>query len=410
MASFSIPLSGLTAESTALSAIANNLSNQNTTGYKDTSVLFSDLFYQTLGTTGAGDPIQVGAGTEVGSMPSLFTQGSISSTGVPTDVAIQGSGFFAVQDSSGVIDYTRAGDFSVDANNYLVTADGQQVLGYPAVNGVVNTGNGIVPLQLGAGILSPPSATGNVELTANLDASSTAGDTFSTPITIYDSLGASHTLTATFTNTGANTWGYSLSIPSTDLNPITSGTPPVIQSAERNSRYRHSHIQRQRRAGWGHGNHRRHGNRAALRHHRHTHHRLCRWRFQSNLQLERAERNQPGADTGRGHQHDFRDPAGWQQQWISGELHHRIRRHHYWLLQQRQDAGFGRVSSGQFRQRQRTSAQRQYGLHSDSGFRPGGSRCARCGRTRNDFRWLSGIVERRHRHRIRQPDRSPTRL
>lgn len=227
MPNFSIPLSGLTAESTALSAIANNLSNQNTTGYKDTSVLFSDLFYQTLGTTGSGDPIQVGAGTQVGSMPSLFTQGSVSATGVPTDVAIQGTGFFAVQDSNGVIDYTRAGDFSVDANNYLVTADGQQVLGYPAVNGVVNTGNGIVPLQLGAGILSPPSATGNVELTANLDASSTVGDTFSTPITIYDSLGASHTLTATFTNTGANTWGYSLSIPSTDLNPITSGTPPV---------------------------------------------------------------------------------------------------------------------------------------------------------------------------------------
>jgi flagellar hook protein FlgE len=227
MPDFSIPLSGLTAESTALSAIANNLSNQNTTGYKDTSVLFSDLFYQNLGTTGSGDPIQVGAGTEIGSMPSLFTQGSISATGVPTDVAIQGNGFFAVQDSSGNIDYTRAGDFSVDANNYLVTSDGQQVLGYPAVNGVVNTGAGTVPLQLGAGTISPPTATGNVQLTLNLDASSAAGTTFSTPVTIYDSLGASHTLTATFTDTGANTWSYSLSIPSTDLNPTNSGTPPV---------------------------------------------------------------------------------------------------------------------------------------------------------------------------------------
>jgi flagellar hook protein FlgE len=105
MPNFSIPLSRLTAESTALSAIANNLSNQNTTGYKDTSVLFSDLFYQNLGTTGSGDPIQVGAGTEVGSMPSLFTQGSVSSTGVPTDVAIQGSGFFAVQSTDGVVSY-----------------------------------------------------------------------------------------------------------------------------------------------------------------------------------------------------------------------------------------------------------------------------------------------------------------
>lgn len=73
MPNFSIPLSGLTAESTALSAIANNLTNQNTTGYKDTTVLFSDLFYQSLGTTGSGDPIQVGAGTQVGSMPSLHS-------------------------------------------------------------------------------------------------------------------------------------------------------------------------------------------------------------------------------------------------------------------------------------------------------------------------------------------------
>jgi flagellar hook protein FlgE len=220
MPDFSIPLSGLTAESTALSAIANNLSNQNTTGYKDTSVLFSDLFYQSLGTTGSGDPIQVGAGTQVGAMPSLFTQGSVSATGVPTDVAIQGTGFFAVQNSSGVIDYTRAGDFSVNDSNFLVTPAGQQVLGYPAANGVVNTGAGIAPLQLGAGTISPPTATGNVQLTANLDATTAVGGTFSTPVTIYDSLGASHTLTATFTNTAANEWTYNLGIPAADLLPV----------------------------------------------------------------------------------------------------------------------------------------------------------------------------------------------
>jgi flagellar hook protein FlgE len=227
MPDFSIPLSGLTAESTALSAIANNLSNQNTTGYKDTSVLFSDLFYQSLGTTGSGDPIQVGAGVEVGSMPALFTQGSISATGVPTDVAIQGDGFFAVQNSSGVIDYTRAGDFSTDENNFLVTSAGQQVLGYPAVNGVVNTGAGVAPLQLGAGTISPPTATGNVDLTTNLDAATGVGDTFSTPVTIYDSLGASHTLTYNFTNTAPNTWSYSLNIPPGDLNTTAGGGAPT---------------------------------------------------------------------------------------------------------------------------------------------------------------------------------------
>ena len=232
MPNFSIPLSGLTAESTALSTIANNLANQNTTGYKSKVVLFSDLFYQNLGTSGAGDPIQQGAGTQVGSTPSMFTQGSVGSTGVPTDVAIQGGGFFAVQDSSGLISYTRAGDFS-ELNNYLVTSSGQQVLGYPAVNGVINTGAGLVPLQLGAGIISPPSATTSVELTTNLNAAATPTTTpFSTPITVYDSLGASHVLTFTFTNTGAGTWNYSITIPAADVG--ATGNPVVVQSGALN--------------------------------------------------------------------------------------------------------------------------------------------------------------------------------
>jgi flagellar hook protein FlgE len=227
MPSFSIPLSGLTADSTALSAIANNLANQNTTGYKDVRVLFSDLFYQNLGTTGSGDPIQLGAGAEVGSMPGMFTQGSVNATGVPTDVAIQGDGFFVVQ-KDGVTSYTRAGDFSVDANNFLVTSDGQQVLGYPAVNGVVTRGQGIAPLQLGAGTISPPNATSNVALTTNLNAAANVGDTFSTPVTVFDSLGTSHVLTYTFTKSGSGTWDYSISIPTADLT-----TPPaggVIQT------------------------------------------------------------------------------------------------------------------------------------------------------------------------------------
>jgi flagellar hook protein FlgE len=227
MPNFSIPLSGLTAESTALSTIANNLANQNTTGYKDKVVLFSDLFYQNLGSTGSGNPIQVGAGTAVGSLPSQFTQGSVAATGVPTDVAIQGSGFFAVQ-QAGVVSYTRAGDFSVDANNFLVTSQGQQVLGYPAVNGVVNTGGGVAPLQLGAGTVSPPTATTNVALTTNLNASATVGTTFSTPITVYDSLGASHVLTYTYTNTGPGAWGYSVTIPAADVGKT--GNPVVVTS------------------------------------------------------------------------------------------------------------------------------------------------------------------------------------
>jgi flagellar hook protein FlgE len=227
MPNFSIPLSGLAAESTALSAIANNLSNQNTTGYKDTTVLFSDLFYQNLGTTGAGDPIQLGSGTQVEEMPANFTQGDVAATGVPTDVAIQGNGFFAVQ-SGGVTSYTRAGDFAVDNNNFLVTSAGQEVLGYPAVNGVINTGGGVGPLQLGAGTISPPTATSTTSITTNLNSADPLGTQYSTPVTIYDSLGAAHTLTYSFTNTGPNTWSYSLSIPPGDLNSVGGVAPTGI--------------------------------------------------------------------------------------------------------------------------------------------------------------------------------------
>jgi len=227
MPTFSIPLSGLTAMSTALSAIANNLANLNTTGYKDTQVQFRDLFYQSLGTSGAGDPIQLGAGTGVGAMPSLFTQGSVNPTGVATDVAIIGEGFFVTQ-KDGVTTYTRAGDFSVDKNAFLVTEDGQQVLGFPFVNGAITTGQGLTPLSLGTGTISPPTPTANVQINTNLDASAAVGDDFSTPVTIFDSLGASHVLTFTFAKTSANNWTYQISMPAAELGAV--GTPPAPQT------------------------------------------------------------------------------------------------------------------------------------------------------------------------------------
>ncbi len=103
MASFSIPLTGLNADSTALNVIANDLSNMNTTAFKSQSVNFSDLFYQQIGSTGSGDPIQVGAGAEVGSTSTDFTTGTPSSTGVNTDVALDGNGFFVVGNGDGAM-------------------------------------------------------------------------------------------------------------------------------------------------------------------------------------------------------------------------------------------------------------------------------------------------------------------
>lgn len=231
MPGFSIPLSGLTASSQALSAIANNLSNLNTVGYKDQRVLFRDLFYQNMGTTGGGDPIQLGAGTAVSSMPSLFTQGSVDPSGVDTDVAIMQDGFFVVQ-KDGMVTYTRAGNFTKDENGVLVTVEKQQVLGYPAVNGVVDTGQGLTALDLGTGMVSPPTATSNLQIRANLDATAQSGSDFPATVTVYDSLGASHVLTFDFTKTGSNAWSYSISIPAADVgatgNPVVVGTGNLV--------------------------------------------------------------------------------------------------------------------------------------------------------------------------------------
>lgn len=225
MPSFSIPLSGLTASSEALAAIANNLSNLNTVGYKDTRVLFRDLFYQNMGTTGGGDPIQLGAGTAVSSMPALFTQGSVDPSGVDTDVAIMQDGFFVVQ-KGGVVSYTRAGNFTKDENGYLVTVGGQQVLGYPATNGVIDTGQGLTGLNLGTGAVSPPTATTSLQIRANLDATAQSGSSFPATVTVYDSLGASHVLTFSFTKTGSNAWNYSITIPAAEVGGA--GAPTVI--------------------------------------------------------------------------------------------------------------------------------------------------------------------------------------
>jgi flagellar hook protein FlgE len=219
MPNFSIPLSGLNASDTALATISNNLANLNTTGYKDTNVNFQDMFYQLLGSNGSGDQLQVGAGTSVGSIATNFSGGSVENTGVNTDVAISGNGFFVVKDGGNTY-YTRAGDFTQNASGYLVTPDGYEVMGYPATNGVVNTNGGLEPIQLPMGMVSAPTATQNISLEANLSSSTAVGGTYDTNITVYDSLGTSHVLSLDFTRTSSG-WSYTATLPSSD---ITGGT------------------------------------------------------------------------------------------------------------------------------------------------------------------------------------------
>jgi flagellar hook protein FlgE len=216
MPSFSIPLSGLNANSQALNAISNNLANLNTVGYKDTRMEFRDLFYQQIGSTGAGEPIEIGAGTSVGSNAGIFTQGSIENSGVSTDLAVQGDGFF-VTNKNGLQEYTRAGNFTRDQNGLLVTTDGANVLGYPAVNGVVNTQAAVAPLSIPLGQTTPANATANIQFGMNLDAGAAIGATTSAQTPVYDSLGAAHVITISFTKTAANSWNYNVTIPGADV-------------------------------------------------------------------------------------------------------------------------------------------------------------------------------------------------
>lgn len=231
MSTFSIPLSGLMATSQSLSAIANNLANLNTDGYKDENLNFASVFNQMQGTSGNGDPIQAGDGVQVAGKVTNFTNGNVNSTGVSSNMALQGNGFFVVQDSSG-IDYTRNGDFTVNSQGQLTTQGGQLVLGYPAVNGVVQTGAALAPITVNQANNIPASATTSFQMTTNLDATASVGDTYSSPMTVYDSLGESHALTIQYTNTAANTWTYSITLPAADTGGT--GNPTQIASGTLN--------------------------------------------------------------------------------------------------------------------------------------------------------------------------------
>jgi flagellar basal-body rod protein FlgG len=124
--------SGMTAQQLNVDTIAHNLANANTTGYKSRRAQFQDLLYQNYVQPGASagqqtvvpTGLQLGLGTRAASSEVIFTQGNFSSTDNPLDVVIQGRGFFQVRTPSGELGYTRAGNFHLDRDGNLVTADG----------------------------------------------------------------------------------------------------------------------------------------------------------------------------------------------------------------------------------------------------------------------------------------------
>jgi len=214
-AAFSIALSALQGNSTAIDVVGNNLANLNTTGYKDTNVDFETLMSQNLGV--GQNSAQLGMGVGSVTTATAFTQGTITTTSGPMDAAIQGDGFFVVQNSAAQTLYTRDGSFQVNAAGNVVTATGENVQGWAAVNGTVNANGAISNLTVPLGSTVPAVATANMTVTANLNAQSAVGATFSAPVQVYDSLGTAHTLSVNFTETAANAWSYTVTIPAADL-------------------------------------------------------------------------------------------------------------------------------------------------------------------------------------------------
>ena len=226
LTSFSTALSALTAQSTAIDVTGNNLANLNTPGFKTSVVSFHDLVTQSLG-AGFGET-QVGFG--VGRPVTLrqFTQGAIQTTSGPLDVAIQGDGFFMVKNAQGNNAYSRGGNLQVDLNGVLTSATGEKLQGWSTLNadGTLNTNAPVGDIVVPTGTLKAPTATTNTSIDLNLKAGAVAGSadgSFSTSIEIFDSLGASHVLTFSFTkSTTANQWNYSASLP-----PADTTSPPT---------------------------------------------------------------------------------------------------------------------------------------------------------------------------------------
>jgi flagellar hook protein FlgE len=225
--SFSAGLSGLNANAVYLNVIGNNLANINTVGFKTSTVTFQDLVSQTVGGTSA-TPLQVGLGVITGSIAPLFSQGAIENTHEATNAAIQGGGLFLVADDDGGVSYSRAGNFSFDKDGRLATPDGHFVLGYTRVDpltGLVDATGEPSIITIPPGVLRAPVQTTLFTVDTNLNASTAAGATFTTSVQIYDSLGAPHLATVTYTKEPAGgEWSYAVSVPGADV--AGGGTTP----------------------------------------------------------------------------------------------------------------------------------------------------------------------------------------
>ncbi len=221
-------ISGLNANATALTVIGDNIANVNTMAFKGNRSSFANVLSQSLSGSTGND---IGRGVEYWGTSPLWTQGSLENTGSATDLAINGKGFFIVNDPSAASFYTRAGQFTLNGSGELVNPDDLIVQGY-AIDTSGNLGN-LSDISIPGERVSPPSITQNFTFDINLDAGAATGDTYSTSQSVYDSLGNAISLTLTFTKQAANnTWAVAGTVPLPNNTVLFGGaaTTPVTFS------------------------------------------------------------------------------------------------------------------------------------------------------------------------------------
>jgi len=208
---------GLLSFSKALNVLSNNVSNMDTPGFKGSDVTFRDLFYQYSASGGdqGEQQSQVGEGVTTSGTRIDFSQGQASNTGDPLDVAISGNGLFVLKDTNNNTYYTRAGQFAVDANGYLVDSTS----GYRVQ--AIDSNGGLSDINLANLQTSPAKATTQVSFVGNLSRGATSDQIGS--ITVYDAVGGSHTLTANFTAVASTAGAWTVQVTDENNNIVGTG-------------------------------------------------------------------------------------------------------------------------------------------------------------------------------------------
>jgi flagellar hook protein FlgE len=211
-------LSGLHTSSMALDVVSNNIANASTVGFKKGSAIFADVYASTL--TGTTSGLQVGIGSKITAVYQLFTEGPLTTTNNPLDMAINGDGFYVIQRHDGSTAYSRNGQFDIDKEGYIVTPLLERLMGYRADDGgnVPTTGGTVEPLLVPRGDIDPNptsrysitagnlSADEDVPLVGVFDRTDADSFNFSEPVTVYDSLGGQHSLVTYFVKTAPGEW------------------------------------------------------------------------------------------------------------------------------------------------------------------------------------------------------------